>query len=471
MLCACNFNCDINYCTSKFGCFTQIVLKSDQKRYSILYGCTSNLIQSIQCGLDNFKDQFKCCKSGDFCNLNFTNEYLQAPKLPRDTTIQFWNINYFLIILSCLFSILISGLALYFCKKIRQIRRESHIKDQLKNFRHRIQHEINEPKIVVETIQSYTSSGNGPSELIQRTISRDIHIDYDSGPLGKGRFGVVWKAKWNHDDIAVKVFFSMNEPSWTRETQIYQTNLIRHENILGYITSDIMGLGCTVNMIILTDYHPLGSLYDYLQKNTLNKSQLLKFLFSISNGLTHLHQEIFSTSYKPSIIHRDLKTKNILVKQNLECCIADFGLAIRFNHNHIENDYELSLRQGSVRYMAPECLNESLDLRSVESLKKTDIYSFSLVIWEVISRLKIDGFINDEHRPPFYEMVSGDPQIDVMRDIVCVKGLRPKSKIENLIKDQDLIQVVELMRECWSNNPAERLSALYLKKKFKKFIQ
>lgn len=83
-------------------------------------------------------------------------------------------------------------------------------------------------------------------------------------------------------------------------------------------------------MLLITDYHEHGSLYDYLQKNVLEPSGLLQLAFSASSGLAHLHTEIFGCHGKPAIAHRDIKSRNILVKKNGECAIADFGLAVRF---------------------------------------------------------------------------------------------------------------------------------------------
>lgn len=51
--------------------------------------------------------------------------------------------------------------------------------------------------------------------------------------VGKGRYGEVWMGKWRGEKVAVKVFFTTEEASWFRETEIYQTVLMRHENILG----------------------------------------------------------------------------------------------------------------------------------------------------------------------------------------------------------------------------------------------
>lgn len=52
---------------------------------------------------------------------------------------------------------------------------------------------------------------------------------------------------------------------------------------------------------------------------------------SAASGLSHLHTEIHGTRGKPPIAHRDIKSRNILVKKDLSCVIADFGLAVRFD--------------------------------------------------------------------------------------------------------------------------------------------
>lgn len=62
----------------------------------------------------------------------------------------------------------------------------------------------------------------------------------------QGRYGEVWKAQWHADNVAVKIFYSRDEASWYRETEIYSTVLLRHEAILGYIGSDMTSKhGCT----------------------------------------------------------------------------------------------------------------------------------------------------------------------------------------------------------------------------------
>ena len=56
---------------------------------------------------------------------------------------------------------------------------------------------------------------------------------------------------------------------------------------------------------------------------------MINMALSISTGLAHLHMPIVGTQGKPAIAHRDLKSKNILVKRDLTCAIADLGLCVR----------------------------------------------------------------------------------------------------------------------------------------------
>ena len=69
---------------------------------------------------------------------------------------------------------------------------------------------------------------------MQRTIAKQIQMVRQ---IGKGRYGEVWLGRWRGEKVAVKVFFTREEASWFRETEIYQTVLMRHENILGKLRS------------------------------------------------------------------------------------------------------------------------------------------------------------------------------------------------------------------------------------------
>lgn len=78
----------------------------------------------------------------------------------------------------------------------------------------------------------------GPPLLVQRSIARQVQLDQC---IGKGRFGEVYKGRWRGENVAVKIFSSREECSWFREAEIYQTVMLRHENILGFIAADNKG--------------------------------------------------------------------------------------------------------------------------------------------------------------------------------------------------------------------------------------
>lgn len=77
--------------------------------------------------------------------------------------------------------------------------------------------------------QAVTPPFSPPSQ-VQRTIAKQIQMVRQ---IGKGRYGEVWLGRWRGEKVAVKVFFTREEASWFRETEIYQTVLMRHDNILG----------------------------------------------------------------------------------------------------------------------------------------------------------------------------------------------------------------------------------------------
>ncbi|XP_075567703.1 activin receptor type-1 isoform X5 [Pelecanus crispus] len=77
-----------------------------------------------------------------------------------------------------------------------------------------------------------SGSGSGLPFLVQRTVARQITL---VECVGKGRYGEVWRGQWQGENVAVKIFSSRDEKSWFRETELYNTVLLRHENILGIV--------------------------------------------------------------------------------------------------------------------------------------------------------------------------------------------------------------------------------------------
>ena len=84
-----------------------------------------------------------------------------------------------------------------------------------------------------------------------------------------------------------------------------------------------------------------GSLCDFLKGNVVSWADLCKIGETMACGLAYLHDEIPSTPTlkgKPAVAHRDLKSKNVLLKQDLTACIADFGLALKFEPGKGSNE-------------------------------------------------------------------------------------------------------------------------------------
>ncbi|XP_069476685.1 TGF-beta receptor type-1 [Ambystoma mexicanum] len=311
-----------------------------------------------------------------------------------------------------------------------------------------------------------SGSGSGLPLLVQRTIARTIVLQES---IGKGRFGEVWRGKWRGEEVAVKIFSSREERSWFREAEIYQTVMLRHENILGFIAADNKDNGTWTQLWLVSDYHEHGSLFDYLNRYTVTVEGMIKLSLSTASGLAHLHMEIVGTQGKPAIAHRDLKSKNILVKKNGTCCIADLGLAVRHDSATDTIDIAPNHRVGTKRYMAPEVLDDSINMKHFESFKRADIYAMGLVFWEMGRRCSIGG-IHEEYQLPYYDLVQSDPSVEEMRKVVCEQKLRPN--IPNRWQSCEALRVMaKIMRECWYANGAARLTALRIKKTLSQLSQ
>merc|ERR1719259_1373874 len=334
-----------------------------------------------------------------------------------------------------------------------------------------------------------SGSGSGMPHLVLRTLAKQINL---LERVGKGRYGEVWRGLWNGDAVAVKIFFSRDEDSWKRETDIYSTVLLRHENVLGYIGSDCTSQNSCTQLWLVTHYYEHGALYDYLNnvpppqppgapppppgsqpvfshKPSLYPWQAHNLLLSALNGLVHLHTEIFGTQGKPAIAHRDIKSKNILVRADGTCVIADFGLAVMHYQRTGKIDEHQNSRVGTKRYMSPEILDGSIEVnKTFESYKQADVYAFSLVIWEVLRRTRGSAGGVDEALDfalPYHQYVTPDPSFDEMRKVVSTDKIRPEIP-DSWRADSNTYfsSMCRVMEECWHSNPKVRLSSLRMRK-------
>ena len=136
--------------------------------------------------------------------------------------------------------------------------------------------------------------------------------------------------------------------------------MLRHDNILGYIASDIATKNEETCMWLIAHFHEHGSLYDYLNTHSLSVYQMALLSHSAVCGLAHLHTEIRGMQGKPAIAHRDIKTKNILVKSNGQCCISDLGLSVLHSKESNCLDVCSNRRVGTKRFRV--CLSSNISL-------------------------------------------------------------------------------------------------------------
>ncbi|KAM5180944.1 activin receptor type-1-like [Mantella aurantiaca] len=443
-------HCSGETCTGKI-CFVteQLVEKNGVFR---VRGCFNTTITE-QCNSRTSVSEVTCCSS-DFCNADITiYTIIEEPAVTS------------LVLVTVLPVVLFLILAILFTLLFWKLRRKSRKKSLARLIDFGNVDIVNASTVGDSTLGDLlddyctTGSGSGLPFLVQRTVARQVTL---VECVGKGRYGEVWRGMWQGENVAVKIFSSRDEQSWFRETEIYNTVLLRHENILGFIASDMTSRNSSTQLWLITQYYDNGSLYDYLQRNTIDPESCLQLAVSIICGLVHLHVEIFGTQGKPAIAHRDLKSRNILVKSNKQCCIADLGLAVMHSQNGDYLDIGNNPRVGTKRYMAPEVLDETIRTDSFESYKQTDVWAYGLVVWEICRRTIINGMVED-YKPPFYDVVPHDPSFEDMKKVVCIDQQRPN--IPNTwCLDKVLSGLTKIMRECWYPSPSARLTALRIKK-------
>ena len=182
------------------------------------------------------------------------------------------------------------------------------------------------------------------SEFRVQTSAVDLSSVELVSKLGNGRFSEVWKATLNNKAVAVKIFLDQDRKYWSTEVRAYTYPHMKHENVCGFITES-QSNGPKPGWWIVLEYYERGSLQDYLKVHTLTKEDLCKMAGSVACGLAYLHSEMtFLDGVKPAMAHRDVKSVNVLVKEDVTCCICDLGLSVTF-----EPGRSLLERQAQVR--------------------------------------------------------------------------------------------------------------------------
>ncbi|XP_064876932.1 serine/threonine-protein kinase receptor R3-like isoform X1 [Oncorhynchus nerka] len=458
LLCTCENNkgtCRNGTCRGAYCFYTKVHGREER-------GCFHKDHYKEQCST-NFLGLYVLCCSNNLCNVNSS-----APPDPAAEPTREGNGVILLVAVPLLLLLILTvgvcGLVSWLCSR-SQHHRLGYNKD----------HDVTMLKVPSGADPTYgdvfdefctSGSGTGLPYLVQRTMARQISL---VECIGKGRYGEVWRGTWMGESVAVKIFSSRDEQSWFRETEIYNTVQLRHDNILGFIASDMTSQNSTTQLWLITHFHQLGSLYDFLQYSSLDPEGCLRMCLSVACGLVHLHTEILSCQGKPAIAHRDLKSRNILVKMNGQCCIADLGLAVMHSQTSDYLDVGNNPRVGTKRYMAPEVLDESIRMDIFESYKQTDIWALGLVLWEISTRTIVNGIV-DEYRPPFFDMVPSDPSFEEMKKVVCLDKQRP-SMHNRLHSHPILSSITKIMKECWFQSAPARLTALRVRKTLSKLDQ
>lgn len=462
-LCGCDqISCDYEpTCQTNLKCYIYLTTDVDDYGDRIYRkGCLTDGDQVIMI----CRNEVKCC-SGELCNNNITLAVPTTQSPQPSSSTDYSNVLY--MVLAVIFCIILffGSIAISLCLYHRmQSKHEMHRLAPL-DMEYGPSTDLRAVPAGDSTLKdlfdhSNTSgSGSGLPYLVQRTLARQIVLVQQ---VGKGRYGEVWRGHWQGENVAVKIFSSIDEKSWFRESEIYNTVMLRHDHILGFIASDMTSRNSCTQLWLITHYHELGSLYDYLNRNVIDAPLACRLALSAASGLVHLHTEITCNNSKPAIAHRDIKSKNILVKRDLRCCIADLGLAVLHTQENGCIDMGVNNRVGTKRYMAPELLDETMNITCFESFKRVDIYAFGLVLWEIATRCQVGGMVED-YQPPFHDKVPSDPSFEDMRKVVCVDQCRPTIP-NRWATDPTLTNLAKLMRECWCQAASSRHTSLRVKK-------
>uniref|UniRef100_A0A7I4YDT8 receptor protein serine/threonine kinase n=1 Tax=Haemonchus contortus TaxID=6289 RepID=A0A7I4YDT8_HAECO len=287
----------------------------------------------------------------------------------------------------------------------------------------------NRDKVKTQTVT--TSQQSETYALLNCAANRPTFEITDLKHVASGRFGDVFSAVYRSGDrvvdVAVKVL--KDEESWHAEQTIYIDVLRRagHPNILRYVDVERR----KNEYWLITEFMKEGNLHDYLKNNVLTMKQCLRIMSGMLEGLAFLHE---AQGNKFTVVHRDIKSKNILLTSvesangkelTLTACIADFGLAAVFSSPQIDD--QVTGQVGTFRYMSPEVLEGATEF-TVPAFQRIDVYAMALVLWEVLSRTRLSEDDDDvpPYKQPFEEYTSPYPSLGEMRDVVVSRKLRPE---------------------------------------------
>ncbi|XP_038711454.1 calmodulin-binding receptor-like cytoplasmic kinase 3 isoform X2 [Tripterygium wilfordii] len=214
----------------------------------------------------------------------------------------------------------------------------------------------------------------GSVHLNLSQVARATRNFSPSQRIGEGGFGTVYKARLDDGNIvavkrAKKEHFESLQTEFSSEVEVLAK--IDHRNLvklLGYINKGN-------ERLIITEYVPNGTLREHLDGQhgkILDFNQRLEISIDVAHALTYLH--LYT---EKQIIHRDVKSSNILLTESMRPKVADFGFArlgVDSDRTHISTKVK-----GTVGYLDPEYL------KTYQLTPKSDVYSFGILLLEILT--------------------------------------------------------------------------------------
>nr|AAM76920.1 protein kinase RICK [Danio rerio] len=262
--------------------------------------------------------------------------------------------------------------------------------------------------------------------------------------ISKGGFGTVFRAQ--HSDwrttVAIKCL-KLDSPVGERERNcLLKEAEVLHKARFNHIIQIFGVCNEPEFFCIITEYMTNGSLDELLHEKDIYPAVAwplrLRILYEIALGVNFLH------NMSPPLLHHDLKTQNILMDGEYHVKIADFGLSkwpSALDHQRLR--LQPAEMGGTVIYMPPEEYEPSKTRRTDV---KYDMYSYAIIMWEVLSR-----------RIPFEEATN---PMQIMFSVL--RGARPDTGLDSLPVDIPSREtLINLMTSGWTANPDERPSFLH----------
>ncbi|XP_052289564.1 G-type lectin S-receptor-like serine/threonine-protein kinase At4g27290 isoform X7 [Citrus sinensis] len=205
--------------------------------------------------------------------------------------------------------------------------------------------------------------------------------------LGEGGFGPVYKGTLvDGQEIAVKRLSKISEQGLKElKNEVILFSKLQHRNLVKL-------LGCCIQgeeKLLIYEFMPNKSLnsfiFDQERCKILDWSKRFHIICGTARGLLYLHQDS-----RLRIIHRDLKASNVLLDQDMNPKISDFGLARAFGGDETEGNTNRVI--GTYGYMAPEYASDG------QFSVKSDVFSFGILLLEIISGKKNRGFYHSDNK-------------------------------------------------------------------------